>query len=123
MTACKYGDPTCPCQDGDPCHYEGDNPMTPPTALILLRKPCDECGGTGMDGSTYVPATHLTPSEVEPCYACHRGWLPDDETVEAAELSLFGEPGNLHPLIVREGTKRARQALIAAARYQSEVKP
>ncbi len=25
---CKYGDPICPCQDGDPCHYEphGDTP-------------------------------------------------------------------------------------------------
>jgi len=27
---CKYGDPTCPCQDGDMCHYEGPNPMKPP---------------------------------------------------------------------------------------------
>ena len=27
---CKYGDPLCPCQDGDPCHYEGENPMKPP---------------------------------------------------------------------------------------------
>lgn len=27
---CKYGDPTCSCQDGDPCHYEGENPMSPP---------------------------------------------------------------------------------------------
>lgn len=26
---CKYGDPSCPCQDGDPCHYEGENPMNP----------------------------------------------------------------------------------------------
>ena len=29
--ACKYKDPCCPCQDGDPCHYEGKDPMTPPT--------------------------------------------------------------------------------------------
>lgn len=29
---CKYGDPTCPCQDGDSCHYEGENPWTPPAA-------------------------------------------------------------------------------------------
>lgn len=21
---CAYGDPYCPCQDGDPCHYEPD---------------------------------------------------------------------------------------------------
>ena len=24
---CLYGDPLCPCQDGDACHYEGDNPV------------------------------------------------------------------------------------------------
>lgn len=29
--ACRYGDPICPCQDGDMCHYEGPDPMTPPT--------------------------------------------------------------------------------------------
>lgn len=25
---CPHGDPTCPCQDGDACHYEtyGDSP-------------------------------------------------------------------------------------------------
>ena len=26
---CRWGDETCPCQDGDPCHYEGENPMFP----------------------------------------------------------------------------------------------
>lgn len=27
-TTCPHGDPYCPCQDGDPCHYEwaGDTP-------------------------------------------------------------------------------------------------
>ena len=30
MSDCPYGDPYCPCQDGDPCHYEGDDAMTPP---------------------------------------------------------------------------------------------
>lgn len=25
--ACPHGDPTCPCQDGDTCHYEGPDPM------------------------------------------------------------------------------------------------
>ncbi len=34
---CPYGDSACPCQDvvdgrRDPCHYEGDDPMTPPNA-------------------------------------------------------------------------------------------
>ena len=27
---CKHGDPFCPCQDGDLCHYEGANPMNTP---------------------------------------------------------------------------------------------
>ena len=34
MAACKYGDEFCPCQDGDQCHYEGKNPMTPPPADV-----------------------------------------------------------------------------------------
>lgn len=29
-TYCPYGDPYCPCQDGDPCHYEGDDAMNAP---------------------------------------------------------------------------------------------
>jgi len=28
---CKYGDPLCPCQDGDMCHYDGPNPWRPPS--------------------------------------------------------------------------------------------
>jgi len=31
---CKYGDPTCPCQDGDMCHYEGDNPISVPPEFV-----------------------------------------------------------------------------------------
>ena len=27
---CKHGDRYCPCPDGDPCHYEGENPMPKP---------------------------------------------------------------------------------------------
>lgn len=37
MSACKYGDPLCPCQDGDECHYEGKNPMVPPVQDIAAR--------------------------------------------------------------------------------------
>jgi hypothetical protein len=37
-TKCKYGDPMCPCQDGDACHYEGDNPMTPPPIAALKAR-------------------------------------------------------------------------------------
>ena len=27
---CRYGDPFCPCQDGDLCHYEGPGAWPPP---------------------------------------------------------------------------------------------
>ena len=27
---CPHGDETCPCQDGDQCHYDGENPMPCP---------------------------------------------------------------------------------------------
>jgi hypothetical protein len=28
---CKYGDPFCPCQDGDTCHYKDENPWPLPS--------------------------------------------------------------------------------------------
>lgn len=36
---CKYGDPTCPCQDGDACHYEGPEPVmnVPPEHVRNVR--------------------------------------------------------------------------------------
>jgi hypothetical protein len=30
---CPFGDPTCPCQDGDVCHYR-DDPVTGTKAMI-----------------------------------------------------------------------------------------
>lgn len=30
---CKYGDPACPCQDGDTCHYEGKDAWPKPVPL------------------------------------------------------------------------------------------
>jgi len=51
MADCKYGDPYCPCQDGDMCHYEGPNPMPAPRPHycrvcekpILSAELCEEC--------------------------------------------------------------------------------
>lgn len=35
---CPHGDATCPCQDGDVCHYGGPDPMRcPRTDLIGLH--------------------------------------------------------------------------------------
>lgn len=30
MARCPHGDPFCPCQDGDSCHYEGPDPFPCP---------------------------------------------------------------------------------------------
>ena len=58
MPECKYGDALCPCQDGDQCHYEGKNPMTPPRPEFI-------------GGETPPPPNHrweqppLTPDEID----------------------------------------------------------
>ena len=36
---CPHGDELCPCPDGDPCHYEGENPM-----ICWTVWDCGECG-------------------------------------------------------------------------------
>lgn len=36
VTPCRYGDATCPCQDGDSCHYEGPDAMEPPSEIDRL---------------------------------------------------------------------------------------
>ena len=41
-TKCKYGDATCPCQDGDPCHDEGPDAFT--------RLPCGHPTACAEDG-------------------------------------------------------------------------
>lgn len=40
--ACPHGDPTCPCPDGDVCHYE-DDPGNP-NADGRKAEPCEHCG-------------------------------------------------------------------------------
>lgn len=37
LIPCPHGDPTCPCQDGDPCHYEGDDAMACPRYVLAER--------------------------------------------------------------------------------------
>lgn len=42
MVRCPHGDPTCPCSDGDACHYEqvGDSP--PSRGPLAGPMPADE---------------------------------------------------------------------------------
>lgn len=47
IVTCPHGDLTCPCQDGDSCHYEGadampcPNPPGPPSTVRLSRLDAD----------------------------------------------------------------------------------
>lgn len=45
MVSCKFGDDTCPCNDGDQCHYEGNTPMVPPgvSSPIAYMRGMNEC--------------------------------------------------------------------------------
>jgi hypothetical protein len=40
-TTCIGNDPSCPCQDGDMCHYRGPNAWPIPNVIITL---CADCG-------------------------------------------------------------------------------
>jgi hypothetical protein len=35
---CPHGDPLCPCPDGDPCHYEGLDPMACPNPPLVRQE-------------------------------------------------------------------------------------
>ena len=44
---CPYGDPLCPCPDGDTCHYEWDertktHPMSPLPVIVRLTAERDD---------------------------------------------------------------------------------
>lgn len=56
-----------------------------------LVEVCPNCEGTGVDGSTYVPATHLTPSEVEPCGWCRGGVRIKPDVVEKAAKAVYSQ--------------------------------
>lgn len=40
--ACKYGDPLCPCPDGDLCHYEGDGAWPAPRIVSHQNNPLSD---------------------------------------------------------------------------------
>jgi hypothetical protein len=102
LFTCPHGDVTCPCQDGDPCHYEGVDPMPCPTTETAGCATCvrvgvvgtrDICNGRTMNG------THSTHSLVarrwanccavidQPGAIYHEGYTHefcDDELVRSA---------------------------------------
>jgi hypothetical protein len=65
MAKCKYGDPTCPCQDGDLCHYEGKNAWPAPH--------CPRCGVSLLSYrpvSEFDDAHHLSRDGERPAIRC-----------------------------------------------------
>lgn len=58
IAPCPHGDKTCPCQDGDSCHYEGRDPLecpNPPEGLLHPNPHCHVEGCrwwklSGLDG-------------------------------------------------------------------------
>jgi hypothetical protein len=65
MSECKYGDPFCPCPDGDACHYEWDyERKTPPIPhpKHRRRRPKGECSYCDQFGDDPMMPRH-TPSD------------------------------------------------------------
>lgn len=77
---CAFGDPYCPCQDGDACHYvdvPGSPAMTPP----------GEQRDSGVDLSTVelvVLARHLAGQHIRE----HAMWLDWGDVPELAESTF-----------------------------------
>lgn len=78
VNPCPYGDPTCPCQDADMCHYEGERPMTPPTG-----GPSD----AAVEASTFAVAAELTRQLSHPRIDNARGF--DAQALAHAALATY----------------------------------
>jgi hypothetical protein len=76
MRDCPHGDPTCPCQDGDPCNYEDD----PETGTVGLPSPLCTCDVGPRASYLHVADCPLRESspEGDACADCRGlGWVLD----------------------------------------------
>lgn len=66
MAECPYGDPTCPCRDGDACHYEwaGDTPPWP-HPKHARRRPKGECAYCDQYGDDPMMPRHNASERCE----------------------------------------------------------
>ena len=64
QTVCGFGDPTCPCQDGDPCHY-----------VAIPRSPAMTAPVTPS------PTPELTPERLAEIRRAHAERTPDTSCV------------------------------------------
>lgn len=64
---CKYGDPSCPCQDGDACHYEpidGTATMNVPARFVrtAMSQARAEGYATGLKAAAHEIDAHADAS-------------------------------------------------------------
>jgi hypothetical protein len=68
MAECAYGDPFCPCQDGDACHYEWDYGRTTPPMphpKHRHRRPRGECAHCDQYGDDPMMPHHEASKRCE----------------------------------------------------------
>lgn len=94
---CKHGDPLCPCQDGDACHYEDTattKAMTPPVApptgeAGALREALRDLAGTIVaicDSGNHTQGAHaMTPADIETLVALVERWQQAKRAVDALD--------------------------------------
>lgn len=106
-TECEFGDPFCPCQDGDPCHYvdqPGSPAMIAPGMLALAEAEaeaaaeedrCPHCGGEPDDPTSHLKdcRTIDTCAQTEPDLA--EPWHPESEWFDG-DWRTFSQQLNEH---------------------------
>lgn len=121
MSDCKYGDPLCPCQDGDACHYE-ETKMTHamPHQSQLAPSLNKFHAGNGSDGKHYwlTPPDLLAdlsaaygPFDFDPCpYPLPDGF--DGLTCEWGQRNYVNPPFGS---IMHQGKKKGPTAWVRKA--------
>ena len=63
---CAYGDPYCPCQDGDACHYEWSGSSPPsPHPKHRYRRPIGECTTCDANRNDSMMPSHTASDRCE----------------------------------------------------------
>lgn len=81
---CKFGDPTCPCQDGDMCHYKGDGAWPAPARSMHSPIPLRCLCGNAILSQRLPHEFGLREVIANLCPACDTGggfeetWYVDD---------------------------------------------
>ena len=116
--ACKYGDPSCPCQDGDPCHYEDTattKAMAPPPPAEAREERTPNADEVICPGCTHQ--FRAVPENVQAELAALRAQVQTlTEKLNKARSRVFYLEDRFAVLEVQrdEAWQQAKAALIAA---------